>query len=195
MGSIFSTILDTISGWGQSEKRILMLGLDAAGKTTILYRLQLGEDVHSVPTIGFNVEQVNYKNISFTIWDVGGQDKLRALWRHYFKDNDAIIWVVDTADRDRIDEAKSELHKLLAEPMLSDSIVLVYANKADLPNAVPAGELVQRFELDTSIGQRRAWYVQPSCATTGEGLFEGLDWLSSKLRERRAKGSAGGGGY
>ena len=77
-----------------------MLGLDAAGKTTILYRLQLGEDVHSIPTIGFNVETVNYKNISFTIWDVGGQDRLRKLWRHYYKDNDALIFVIDSADRD-----------------------------------------------------------------------------------------------
>ena len=66
------------------DVRILMVGLDAAGKTTILYKLKLGENINTIPTIGFNVEQVVYKNISFTMWDVGGQDKIRALWRHYY---------------------------------------------------------------------------------------------------------------
>jgi len=68
--------------WGKKEMRILMVGLDAAGKTTILYKLKLGEIVTTIPTIGFNVETVEYKNISFTVWDVGGQDKIRPLWRH-----------------------------------------------------------------------------------------------------------------
>ena len=68
--------------FGKTEMRILMVGLDAAGKTTILYKLKLGEIVTTIPTIGFNVETVEYKNISFTVWDVGGQDKIRPLWRH-----------------------------------------------------------------------------------------------------------------
>merc|ERR1711945_50216 len=70
---------------GSKEMRILMVGLDAAGKTTILYKLKLGEVVTTIPTIGFNVETVEYKNISFTVWDVGGQDKIRPLWRHYYQ--------------------------------------------------------------------------------------------------------------
>lgn len=83
MGIPLSTIFD--SWFSKKEMRILMVGLDAAGKTTILYKLKLGEVVSSVPTIGFNVEKVQYKNISFTVWDIGGQDKLRLLWRHYFQ--------------------------------------------------------------------------------------------------------------
>jgi ADP-ribosylation factor family len=88
----------------KKESRILMVGLDAAGKTTILYKLKLGEVVTTIPTIGFNVETVEYKNISFTVWDVGGQDKIRPLWRHYYQNTQGIIFVVDSNDRDRIPE-------------------------------------------------------------------------------------------
>ena len=70
--------------FGSKEMRLLMLGLDAAGKTTILYKLKLGQDVTTIPTVGFNVETVTYKNVKFNVWDVGGQDKIRPLWRHYF---------------------------------------------------------------------------------------------------------------
>ena len=83
MGSLFSKVWQRMVG--TREMRILMVGLDAAGKTTILYKLKLGEVVNTIPTIGFNVETVEYKNISFTVWDVGGQDKIRPLWRHYFQ--------------------------------------------------------------------------------------------------------------
>ncbi|XP_030302237.1 ADP-ribosylation factor 1 isoform X2 [Calypte anna] len=83
MGNIFANLFKGL--FGKKEMRILMVGLDAAGKTTILYKLKLGEIVTTIPTIGFNVETVEYKNISFTVWDVGGQDKIRPLWRHYFQ--------------------------------------------------------------------------------------------------------------
>ena len=106
-----------------------MLGLDTAGKTTILYKLKLGENVSTVPTIGFNVETVEYKNINFTVWDVGGQDKIRPLWRHYYINAKALIFVVDSSDRDRINEAKEELHRLMHDEELKDAILLVFANK------------------------------------------------------------------
>lgn len=83
MGVTFSKVFAKL--FSKKEMRILMVGLDAAGKTTILYKLKLGEIVTTIPTIGFNVETVEYKNISFTVWDVGGQDKIRPLWRHYFQ--------------------------------------------------------------------------------------------------------------
>jgi len=86
-----------------------MVGLDAAGKTTILYRLKLGEVVTTIPTLGFNVETVAYKNISFTVWDVGGQDRIRPLWRHYYDDTDGVIYVVDAADRNRVQIAKKRI--------------------------------------------------------------------------------------
>merc|ERR1711967_203752 len=91
---------------GKQEMRILMVGLDAAGKTTILYKLKLGEVVSSVPTIGFNVETLEYKKIKFTVWDVGGQDKIRLLWRHYYQNTQGLIFVVDSNDRDRIEKQR-----------------------------------------------------------------------------------------
>eukprot|EP00456_Euglypha_rotunda_P045277 TRINITY_DN3583_c0_g1_i7.p1 TRINITY_DN3583_c0_g1~~TRINITY_DN3583_c0_g1_i7.p1 ORF type:complete len:125 (+),score=26.96 TRINITY_DN3583_c0_g1_i7:137-511(+) len=104
MGLAFSKFWSRM--FGKKEMRILMVGLDAAGKTTILYKLKLGEVVTTIPTIGFNVETVEYKNISFTVWDVGGQDKIRPLWRHYYQNTQGIIFVVDSNDRDRIDDSK-----------------------------------------------------------------------------------------
>ncbi|VDM54783.1 unnamed protein product [Angiostrongylus costaricensis] len=129
------------------EVRILMVGLDAAGKTTILYKLKLGEIVTTIPTIGFNVETVEYKNISFTVWDVGGQDKIRPLWRHYFQNTQGLIFVVDSNDRERIEESREELHKMVNEDELRDATLLVFANKQDLPNAMSAAELTDKLGL------------------------------------------------
>lgn len=131
MGMSFSRIF--ASFLGKKEMRILMVGLDAAGKTTILYKLKLGEIVTTIPTIGFNVETVEYGNIQFTVWDVGGQDKIRPLWRHYFQNTQGIIFVVDSNDRDRIIEAREELQRMLNEDELRNAVLLIFANKQDLP--------------------------------------------------------------
>mmetsp|Transcript_7296 Transcript_7296/g.13164 ORF Transcript_7296/g.13164 Transcript_7296/m.13164 type:complete len:182 (-) Transcript_7296:83-628(-) len=177
MGISFSKLFDSL--WGKKDMRILMVGLDAAGKTTILYKLKLGEIVTTIPTIGFNVETVEYKNISFTVWDVGGQDKIRPLWRHYFQNTQGIIFVVDSNDRDRVVEAREELHKMLSEEELRNAVLLVFANKQDLPNAASTAELANALQLPNL--RQRSWYIQACCATNGEGLFEGLDWLSEEL--------------
>ncbi|XP_075942563.1 ARF GTPase 2a [Anarhichas minor] len=167
--------------FGKKEMRILMVGLDAAGKTTILYKLKLGEIVTTIPTIGFNVETVSYKNISFTVWDVGGQDKIRPLWRHYFQNTEGIIFVVDSNDKERVGEAKDELMRMLAEDELNDAVLLVFANKQDLPNAMNSAEVTDQLGLQTLRG--RDWYIQATCATGGDGLYEGLDWLSTRLKK------------
>merc|ERR1719274_148602 len=101
--------------WSKKEMRILMVGLDAAGKTTILYKLKLGEVLTTIPTIGFNVETVEYKNINFTVWDVGGQDKIRKLWRYYYQNTQGLIFVIDSNDRERIEDAREELTHMLSE--------------------------------------------------------------------------------
>ena len=181
MGLTISGILGRL--WSNEERRILMVGLDAAGKTTILYKLKLGEIVTTIPTIGFNVESVNYKNINFTVWDVGGQDKIRPLWRHYFSNTDAVIYVVDSNDRERIQEANSELNKMLQEDDLRNSDLLVFANKQDLPNALSVAEITDKLGLHNL--KSRQWYIQAACATTGDGLYEGLDWLSATLAKRK----------
>lgn len=137
----------------------------------------------TIPTIGFNVETVEYKNISFTVWDVGGQDKIRPLWRHYFANTHGLIFVVDSNDRDRVEDACEELHRMLREDELRDSVLLVFANKQDLPNAMTAAEVTERLKLNSL--RTRKWYIQSACATSGEGLYEGLDWLANTLTERR----------
>ncbi|GES78113.1 ADP-ribosylation factor [Rhizophagus clarus] len=151
MGLSISKLLAGL--FGKKEMRILMVGLDAAGKTTILYKLKLGEIVTTIPTIGFNVETVEYKNISFTVWDVGGQDKIRPLWRHYFQNTQGIIFVVDSNDRERISEAREELQRMLNEDELRDALLLVFANKQDLPNAMNAAEITDKLGLH-SLRQR-----------------------------------------
>ncbi|KXJ16548.1 ADP-ribosylation factor 2 [Exaiptasia diaphana] len=145
---------------GKEELRLLMVGLDAAGKTTILYHLKLDEAVNTIPTIGFNVEVIEYKNITFTVWDIGGQDKIRTLWRLYFQETQGLIFVVDSNDRERIQEAKDELYRLLKEDELKRAALLVLANKQDLPDAMTASELRQ-------------------------GIFEGLEWLAQQIHLRK----------
>merc|ERR1712118_595879 len=133
-GGVFSSVWQRITG--KMEMRIFMVGLDAAGKTTILYKLKLGEVVTTIPTIGFNVETVEYKNINFTVWDVGGQDKIRKLWRHYYQNTQGLIFIIDSSDRDRIDDAREELTKMLNEDEMREAVLLVFANKQDLPNSM-----------------------------------------------------------
>ncbi|KAI9764007.1 MAG: hypothetical protein M1840_008955 [Geoglossum simile] len=176
------SISKLLSIWGKKEMRILMVGLDAAGKTTILYKLKLGEIVTTIPTIGFNVETVEYKNIQFTVWDVGGQDKIRPLWRHYFQNTQGIIFVVDSNDRDRAIEARDELQRMLNEEELKEAVLLVFANKRDLPNAMASTEVTEKLGL-TNVTTRN-WYLQSTCATSGDGLYEGLDWLTKALKEK-----------
>ncbi|XP_042590555.1 ADP-ribosylation factor 1-like isoform X2 [Cyprinus carpio] len=156
-----------------------MVGLDAAGKTTVLYKLKLGEVVTTIPTIDFNVEKVDYKNISFTVWDAGGQSKIRDLWKHYYQDTEGLIFVVDSSDHDRIETAAEELKAMLAEDEMRDAVLLVLANKQDLPKAMPVHELTDRLGLHALRG--RQWFVQATCAVQGSGLYEGLDWLSDQL--------------
>ncbi|CUV04708.1 ARF1/2 like small GTpase [Cryptosporidium parvum Iowa II] len=179
MGLALSRIWNRL--FGKKEMRILMVGLDAAGKTTILYKLKLGEVVTTIPTIGFNVETVEYKNISFTVWDVGGQDKIRPLWRHYYTNTDGIIFVVDSNDRERINDSRDELMRMLGEDELRDATLLVLANKQDLPNAMSVTEVTEKLQLSSL--RHRSWFIQSTCATAGDGLYEGLDWLARNLEK------------
>jgi len=166
----------------KKEVRVLIQGLDAAGKTTILYKLKLGEVVTTIPTIGFNVETVEYKNLSFTAWDVGGRDKIRPLYRHYYQNTQAFIFVVDSNDHERLEYATEELQRAMSEDELRDVPVLVFLNKQDLPNAMSVEKVTERLKLHQL--RKRMWYIQPCCATTGDGLYEGLDWLVSVVNKK-----------
>ncbi|XP_033296051.2 ADP-ribosylation factor 4-like [Orcinus orca] len=180
MGFTISSLFSRL--FSKKQMCILMAGLDAAGKTTILYKLKLGEIVTTIPIIGFNVETVEYKNICFTVCDVGGQDKIRPLWGHYFQSTQGLIFVVDSNDHERIQEGAEELQKMLQEDELRDAMFLLFASKQDLPNAMAISEMTDK--LGPQSFRNRTWYVQATCATQGTGLYEGLDWLSNELSKR-----------
>ena len=180
MGFLFTKLWTKLLG--TKDVRILMVGLDAAGKTTILYQLRMGETIKTIPTIGFNVETLEYKGVNFTVWDVGGQDKIRVLWKHYYQNTDGLIFVVDSNDRERIGDAAEELKKMLAEDELKDCVVLIMANKQDIDGALSPAEVTK--ELGMSAIKGRTWLVQGTSATTGAGLKEGLDWIASVLLKK-----------
>ena len=129
--------------------------------------------------IGFNVETVSYKNIKLQVWDLGGQSSIRPYWRCYYPNTNAIIYVVDSNDRDRVVDSKQELSALLQEDELKGVTLLIFANKMDLPNAMSAADVSTGLGL-TEIRDRQ-WAIFQSSAVQGHGINEGLDWLVSVL--------------
>ncbi|KAI9359995.1 ADP ribosylation factor 79F [Zopfochytrium polystomum] len=166
--------------FGGKEVRILMLGLDNSGKTTILYKLKLKKEQPqpTVPTVGFNMENVKYKNVSFQMWDCGGQDSIRPLWRHYFNGCQGLIFVVDATDRQRVEEARNELFKIMENTGMADVPVCVFANKQDLPQALSTDLLAKYLNLNTLPTK---WAIFGTSATEGSGLLEALQWLSKQV--------------
>lgn len=118
--------------------------------SAILYKLKLSnQDVTTIPTVGFNVESVTYKNVKFNVWDVGGQDKIRPLWRHYYSGTQGLIFVVDSSDTARLEEARSELHKIINDREMKDALLLVFANKQDIPGRMWNSDFVHRGRVLT----------------------------------------------
>ena len=177
MGFIFSKILDFFSR-SRNKFKIILLGIQNAGKTTILYRLSIGQLVKTTPTIGSNVEEISYNNIKLQAWDLGGQESSRSVWDVYFTNTDAIIYVIDTTD-ETFDDSKSQFYKLLKNETLKNAIILIYANKQDLPEAKNVSDIIQIYGLDNI--KNHIWHIQPCSAQTGEGLITGMKWLSDQL--------------
>ncbi|XP_071355810.1 ADP-ribosylation factor-like protein 4A isoform X1 [Trachinotus anak] len=169
---------------------IVILGLDCAGKTTILYRLRFNEFVNTVPTKGFNTEKIKVsirggrQTVSFHFWDVGGQEKLRPLWRSYTRCADGIVFVVDSVDMERIEESKTELHKITRLAENQGVPLLVVANKQDLRNSLSLAEMESMLALG-ELSTATPWQLQPTCAIIGEGLQEGLQKLHAMIMKRR----------
>ena len=166
--------------------KVIILGLDAAGKTTILYKLfsKCSEIKTTIPTIGFNVETVEINSSEFICWDVGGCDKIRPLWKCFTTGANAFIFVVDCHDKDRIESIKYEMQIFLNCEDTSPLPLLLFANKQDLPNSLSSVDVIRLLEMNSIT--TRAWHVQESIATTGEGLYEGLDWLQSTIAKQRS---------
>nr|CAH7738606.1 unnamed protein product [Callosobruchus chinensis] len=166
----------------EKEMRILMLGLDNAGKTTILKRFN-GEPINTIsPTLGFNIKTLEHRGFKLNMWDVGGQKSLRSYWRNYFECTDGLIWVVDSADKRRLDDCKKELFVLLQEERLSGATLLIFANKQDLPGACNKEELRDILELDAI--KTHHWKIISCSAVTGENLLEGMDWIIDDIAAR-----------
>jgi len=191
MGLLFSRLASALGEFGNKRARILLLGLDAAGKTTILYKLKLNENVTTIPTIGFNVEEVSpIKNVTFTMWDVGGQEKIRPLWRHYYQGSEGLLFVVDSSDVQRVAEARDEIFSVLKDEAMDQGVpTVILANKQDLPNALKSWELVDKMGLREL--RSNPWHVQEMCALTGDGLYDGIhklaDMVKQYQKERKGK--------
>uniref|UniRef100_A0A3P9KQP0 ADP-ribosylation factor-like protein 11 n=1 Tax=Oryzias latipes TaxID=8090 RepID=A0A3P9KQP0_ORYLA len=185
-------ILTGFSNDPQETLHVVMVGLDSAGKTTVLYRLKLHEFVNSVPTIGFNAERVRLAGPGASrgprchLWDVGGQEKLRPLWRPYSRRADGLVFVVDSADAERLDEARAELHRVTRLQENQGTPLLVIANKQDLPRALDVAEVQRRLALE-ELSASTPHHTQPACAITGEGLEEGMERLHRMILKRRRR--------
>ncbi|XP_046396139.1 ADP-ribosylation factor-like protein 5B isoform X2 [Ischnura elegans] len=164
------------------QHKIVMVGLDNAGKTTILYQFLMNEVVHTSPTIGSNVEEVVWKNTHFIMWDLGGQQSLRTAWSTYYSNTEFVILVVDSTDRERLSVTREELYRMLAQEELSKAAVLIFANKQDVKGSLSAAEISRQLDLTSIKGHR--WQIQSCCALTGEGLYQGLEWMCSHLKKK-----------
>jgi len=172
---------------------VVMLGLDSAGKTTVLYRTKFEQYVNTVPTVGFNCEKVKgqvgkSKGVYFTVWDIGGQDKLRPLWNTYIHHTEGIIFVVDSCDHERFEEARIELMKIAKNAETIGVPIVIVANKQDLPNARSVDELERSLTLHELTGTH-PWTIFPAIAVIGEGLFESVNSLYEMMvKAKKSKG-------
>jgi len=183
-----NAFLESLPSINKEDYHVVMIGLDGAGKTTALYRLKFDQYMNTVPTVGFNCERVKgslgrSRGLTFLVWDVGGQERIRPLWRSYTRCTDGIIFVLDSAEQDKFDEAKLELFRTMKYQNNRDIPLLVLANKQDLQAAWPAGEVEEALGLGELASQ--LWHVEPSCSVTGEGLDTGLEHLTQLILRRK----------
>ena len=173
-----------------TDARILVLGLDNAGKTTILKALSQEEITQIMPTQGFNIKSLQHENFKLTVWDIGGQRAIRAYWSNYFTNTDGLIYVVDSSDEERLAESKDELLQLLNHELLVNVPLLIYCNKQDIATALDADEIEENLDL-TKI-EDRIWTIASCSALTGEGLSEGVSWMIKQMDEKNKSKSAAG---
>ena len=181
MGFILSKIIEFFTK-NRNNFKIIILGMQNAGKTTILYRLSLGQLVKTTPTIGSNVEELTYNNVKFQAWDLGGQESTRSVWDVYYMNTDAVVYVIDSKDDEYFEESKSQFHKLILNPNLKNATILIFANKQDLPGAKDVNKLIQDYEFFKI--KEHIWHIQACSALKGEGLVTGIKWLSEQLTFR-----------
>jgi len=167
------------------ELRILLLGLDNAGKTSCLKKLSEEEISHIMPTQGFNIKSLSQEGFKLNVWDIGGQKAIRPYWRNYYENTDALVYVIDSADTRRIEETGQELAALIEEEKLASVPVLIFANKQDLLSAKSPKELGEALQLNNI--RDRQWQIQACSAKTGAGLQEGIEWVLKVVEAAQTK--------
>lgn len=160
----------------------MVLGLDNAGKTTILKTLSEEDISHIMPTQGFNIKSLVHEGFKLNVWDIGGQKTIRPYWSNYFESSDCLIYVIDSSDRRRLQESGGELNELLLEDKLANIPLLIFANKQDLLQAVPSDEISEMLSLHNI--RDRTWTIQACSAKVGEGLQEGMEWVVSNINKK-----------
>ncbi|TGZ67958.1 hypothetical protein CRM22_004509 [Opisthorchis felineus] len=185
MGAILSSILRSFRMWPVKKYKILILGLDNAGKTTLLYWLRLHSTIVTAPTVGINVEEVKLPHCgaSFVAWDFGGHDKLRILWSRFYEGTKGLVFVVDSSDIKRLDVAHEALRRVLDDPLMETVPVIVMANKQDLPGAIKQEELEKLLKLSSLTMEGHKWSIIPTVATTGKGLLESMEALAILVKK------------
>ncbi|XP_039293367.1 ADP-ribosylation factor-like protein 3 [Nilaparvata lugens] len=176
-------ILRKLKSSPDKELRILLLGLDNAGKTTLLKKLASEDVTHITPTQGFNIKSVQSEGFKLNVWDIGGQRKIRPYWRNYFDNTDVLIYVIDSADRKRLDETGYELSELLIDDKLVGVPLMVFANKQDLLHAATAADVAHALCLHQI--KDRPWQIQACSATAGEGIKDGMEWISKNVCRKK----------
>ena len=184
MGGLLSGLWRLAFGNPQKKYKVTIIGLDNAGKTTALYKLFSGVVVNTIPTVGSNCEVIERDNVRLQCWDLAGQTQYRLNWKTFFSGTNAILFVVDSADRSRIDEARKELFRVLEDESTANCCICVLANKMDLPNSLSQAEVTASLQL-TDIPKEHAWGIFPTCAFTGQGLEEVIDWLVLHLKDQQ----------
>ena len=163
---------------------MIVVGLDHAGKTSILYKLKLNSEICTLPTISCQLETIKHKGKELDIMDAGGSKPLRALWRELYAKCDAIMFVIDSADRSRVEEASLALECVLRECGKHKKPILILANKQDLPDAMTESEIKSLFSPVLHLDSQRKIHVQPCSVKDGTGLNDGLDWLTSNCSHK-----------
>ena len=171
--------------WINSPKcKMVLIGFDCAGKSSLLENLNLSKDiVPEIPIIGHHIEVIKKNKVEIVTWDVGGSDKIRKFFQIYSKDADVVVFVIDSHDTHRFEELKRVIDVEFSDITISDAIVLIFANKQDLPNAVSTGELVDKLELKSKIKQN--WTIQPCSTKTGKGIVEGFNWIQNEMNKKK----------
>ncbi len=166
----------------EKEIRILILGLDNAGKTTIVKKFN-GEDINTIsPTLGFNIKTLFFKDFKLSIWDVGGQVSIRTYWRNFFEQTDGLIWVIDSSDQSRLHSCKAELHELLKQERLAGATLLIFYNKSDIEGSMSLEQIKEFLDLDKI--HSRHWAILPSSGVSGSGLLQGIGWMVDDISTR-----------